>query len=385
MPFAYALIVSAFILFSTQGRQATAAGLNDDDLQVDFLNVGDGICVLVLCPMQDQARHVIIYDCGSANAKASKALDESEVVNYIGSRVNRLDQPPKTDIVVSHWDKDHLSYMGKVLNQVKNVGVILYPWSEKINAHNTTPVTTLVRQIDNTKKGHTENLGAWSSLAGGHASPVTCVPAKVEVLTMNSDIAEFKDNPKDPDSKSYSNSFDNDMSVILSVSYSGQRFLFLGDAGPYALGAALANAYQHRKSLEPLHATVLLAAHHGSNASLENGWFQSLFIQPKYVIFSAAGPNASGGFSWPNCTAVSAYAVGLENTTKHSLRCRKNTGVSDGQPGFQAYDNKDTDKAIWSLGQIGSMRFVVRPKGEKLEYCIFANGDIGKMRTDGCP
>lgn len=94
--------------------------LSAAELEVHFINVGQGDCTLIQCP---NGRNVLI-DCGSSG-KGDKERVRSYLLAELGSN-------PTIDVlVITHPDRDHYNFLPHVLAEVKVKKIVLTDDDEK--------------------------------------------------------------------------------------------------------------------------------------------------------------------------------------------------------------------------------------------------------------
>lgn len=111
-----ALVVGmTFLLPSGAAAESTPKSAIDTSLEmrVHFYNVGAGTCTLIECPGEDAQS--IIIDCGTIdgdwNEEGPKAMELRE-------RIQKTIAGRSTEVVLSHSDKDHVSLIPYVLENV---------------------------------------------------------------------------------------------------------------------------------------------------------------------------------------------------------------------------------------------------------------------------
>ncbi len=212
-------------------------GVAHADLDVHFLDVGQGDAVLVMCDGE-----AMLIDGGPT--AASQFL-----YSFLRQKVTELDV-----VVATHPHDDHIGGLSAALNAVP-VGVIYSPveqwdsisWEnlEKYAAAQGTPIVV-------PDEGDTFSLGA----------------ASVTILHCWPDAWA-----------------ENDMSIVLRIDYGSTSFLFTGDAEEMS-------EYMMIDAGVQLHADVLKVAHHGSRWSTSPEFIEA--VQPTWAVISCGEGNAYG-------------------------------------------------------------------------------------------
>lgn len=218
------------------------------DLQVHFLDVGQGDCTVVLCDGE-----AMVIDGGPRDAN-------QYVYSYIRNTLGlyHLDY-----VIATHPDADHVSGLAAVLNAVMAEVVV-------------TPVT----------EWHTATFEKMVRAANSQGAPLA-VPqegeafplggATVTVLHCMPEIIEY-DGEKDR------YLYVNDSSIVLRIDYGKTSFLVAADAEAYS-------EYMMIDSGMNLKADVLRVAHHGSSDATTMQFLQA--VRPEYAVISV-GKNTYG-------------------------------------------------------------------------------------------
>ena len=228
---------------------ASPSASGKPEIEVDFLDVGQGDAIFIKLPNGDQA----LVDGGPNDA----------VLNEIGRRMPPFDRKIE-HIVLTHPHADHLTGLVKVIERYE-VGEIIETdvsytsatfkrWQDDIKSRNV-PVR-LVRQ------GQTYDWGSG---------------VKLEVLWPDKSFSGVEDNAAD-------GAVMNDTSVIGRLRFGETGFMLTGDAeeGPQA---SLCNAIDAEK----LKSQVLKIAHHGSSGGTAECFLQK--VAPQTAVISAGKDN----------------------------------------------------------------------------------------------
>ncbi len=216
-----------------------AATTAEADLQIHFLDVGQGDAAIILCDGE-----AMMIDGGLPGASQF-------IYSYIRNTL-KLDMIEV--MVATHPHDDHIGGLAAALNAVP-VELIVSPvleWDSrpfnsmlKYAEAQGTPITTAF-------DGDTWHIG------GALVTVIVCWP---EAPTVN------------------------DMSIMLRIDYGSTSFVFTGDAGIMTEYIGVANSI-------PLKADVLKVGHHGSKTSSSLEFLTEVF--PAYAVISCGKGNSYG-------------------------------------------------------------------------------------------
>lgn len=228
-------------------------------LTVDFLDVGQGLSVLV-----HSDGHYLLYDGGDRTAS-------SFVVAYLKKQgVESLDY-----LIASHYDADHLNGLVGALN-VFPVTSILAPDYET----DTKIYQSFCRTIQ--EKGNTVV----------HPEPGTTYQLGDAQFTVLA-----------PSSDSYGD--ENDYSVVIRLTYGGSSFLITGDAGEKS-------EWEMLESGLTLQSDVLCLGHHGSSTASSAPFLNA--VKPSYAVISCGSGNSYGHPHKETLDRLKALGPGLFRT-----------------------------------------------------------------------
>lgn len=210
------------------------------DLQVYFLDVGQGDSTIVVCDGES-----IIIDGGSLSA--SDFL-YSFIRNTL--KLNHMDY-----MISTHPHEDHVGGLASVLNAVP-VDLILTPILEW-----------------NSKKF--ESMKEYAEMQG---TPIS-VPNEGDTLQLGG--ATITILHCWPEARDYSGT--NDMSIVVRIDYGETSFIITGDAEMYS-------EYMMIDSGLPLKADVLRVAHHGSYTACSQQFIDA--VNPTYSVISCGKGNS---------------------------------------------------------------------------------------------
>lgn len=211
---------------------------NNKDLEVHFINVGQGDCILIRMP---EGQGDILIDSGKKDEYID--MGTREVVPYL----RRLGIRSLDVFISTHSDNDHLGGAPSIFKELDIRSILipklkekdpLYKWLEEEYAS----------KIQEVKKGAEISVGE----------------AKITVL-----------NPLNK-----SNGDSNDDSIVLKLEYMGRKLLFTGDLGLVGMD---------RLEVQGERYEVIKAPHHGSDNSFRENLYKEL--NPQLVIFSVGKNN----------------------------------------------------------------------------------------------
>ena len=212
------------------------------DLEVHFLDVGQGDCAVVLCDGE-----AMVIDGGP---KAASGLVYSYIRNTLGR--TQIDY-----IVSTHPHVDHVGGLASVLNAAQ-ADLLL------------TPVLDWDSYAFRDMIRYAEEQGTAVAVPGQYDT-LKLGGATVTVLLCW------------PDAIRYGRT--NDSSIVLRIDYGNTSFLFTGDAEEWAEEMMLQDGVN-------LKADVLKVAHHGSAYSTSARFLRE--VSPRYAVISAGEGNQYG-------------------------------------------------------------------------------------------
>ncbi len=218
--------------------------IDEDELQVHFINVGNADCILVR-----QNDHNLLIDAG-------EVYHDEMLLDYFNRHgVEKLDL-----VIATHPHSDHIGAMSAIVAKIPIERFVLSYMPEEqesIMWFYTTMVEQLDErgvQVDEAKAGTVYELGM----------------ARVQILS--------------PSAQAYDVDDANDISVVSRLTFGDHAFLFTGDADADTEARLLEDGY-------PLDADVLKVAHHGSKTSTSPAFVKA--VSPSYAVFTC-GDNDYG-------------------------------------------------------------------------------------------
>ena len=212
------------------------------DLQVHFLNVGQGDCTIVLCDGE-----AMVIDGGPASASQF-------VFSYIR---NTLELQHVDYVISTHPHLDHVYGLSAVLNAVP-VDLILTPvlkWDSKAFNSMLKYAEAQGTPLSVPQEGDTLQLG------GATITILHCWPEAIEYGRTNNS------------------------SIVTRIDYGETSFIITGDAEDWSEYMMIDAGFN-------LKADVLRVSHHGSNTGSTMEFLKA--VQPEYAVISVGRDNGYG-------------------------------------------------------------------------------------------
>ena len=325
---------------------------------VIFLDTGQGLCAIVVCPNQPNVaeRNVVLSDCGSNDPSGGPRLQSARA---LFTQVVGPNDP--LSITLSHPDTDHYDEIAYLVSDHPVQNIIL---------GGTTPVGPN-GTVDPSTKYH--DFLTWVFFdkmlrpgGGGVNHDFRIVPNLPSGLP-----------PPDPVSLplcgqgpgnfyalvNNAGTSNNSQSLVTRFVFGNFSALFTGDADKPTNRVLLRYASQAVKS------TVVGAEHHGASTNGSNAPPFVIATRPKVVVYSA-GLNSNYGH--PRCGTASNYSPtnnpGLAASAQHELRCYD----------VDAFKAKNLDRAQYSTADSGAVIILSNGAqwqlwtcaGNRLEACL---------------
>lgn len=225
------------------------------ELNVTMLDVGQGECVGI----ETREHHVYLVDAGSTSKKKTGQYQIIPWLKYIGTR-------SVEGIFITHWDEDHISAVGELLDWSKSSRVKIRHIFLPDVALKDEALETLQQQIEEADVP-VEYLSAGECMMDG-ALQISCLHPYAKKV------------PEDR----------NDASLVLRLSQGDFQMLLTGDLEQSGEGWLVEQA--HPSAQNPLRCTILDAGHHG--ASNATGEALLDLAQPGLVLISCGKNNRYG-------------------------------------------------------------------------------------------
>ena len=256
------------------------------ELNVTMLDVGQGECVGI----ETREHHVYLVDAGSTSKKKTGQYQIIPWLKYIGTR-------SVEGIFITHWDEDHISAVGELLEWSKSSRVKIRRIFLPDVALKDEVLETLLQQIEEANVS-VEYLSAGEYMTDG-ALQISCLHPYAKKV------------PEDR----------NDASLVLRLSQGDFQMLLTGDLEKSGEDWLMEQARPATQN--PLRCTILDAGHHG--ASNATGEALLDLAQPGVVLISCGKNNRYGhpapetlqrleerGIRWYSTAEVGAIQVQVE-------------------------------------------------------------------------
>lgn len=232
------------------------------ELNVTMLDVGQGECVGI----ETREHHVYLVDAGSTSKKKTGQYQIIPWLKYIGTR-------SVEGIFITHWDEDHISAVGELLEWSKSSRVKIRRIFLPDVALKDEVLETLLQQIEEAEVS-VEYLSAGERMTDG-ALQISCLHPYAKKV------------PEDR----------NDASLVLRLSQDDFQMLLTGDleksGEDWLVEQARPAVEQPQPAAQnPLRCTILDAGHHG--ASNATGEALLDLAQPELVLISCGKNNRYG-------------------------------------------------------------------------------------------
>ena len=232
------------------------------ELNVTMLDVGQGECVGI----ETREHHVYLVDAGSTSKKKTGQYQIIPWLKYIGTR-------SVEGIFITHWDEDHISALGELLEWSKSSRVKIRRIFLPDVALKDEVLETLLQQIEEANVS-VEYLSAGEHMTDG-ALQISCLHPYAKKV------------PEDR----------NDASLVLRLSQGDFQMLLTGDleksGEDWLVEQARPAVEQPQPAAQnPLRCTILDAGHHG--ASNATGEALLDLAQPELVLISCGKNNRYG-------------------------------------------------------------------------------------------
>lgn len=232
------------------------------ELNVTMLDVGQGECVGI----ETREHHVYLVDAGSTSKKKTGQYQIIPWLKYIGTR-------SVEGIFITHWDEDHISAVGELLEWSKSSRVKIRRIFLPDVALKDEVLETLLQQIEEANVS-VEYLSAGERMTDG-ALQISCLHPYAKKV------------PEDR----------NDASLVLRLSQGDFQMLLTGDlersGEDWLVEQARPAVEQPQPAAQnPLRCTILDAGHHG--ASNATGEALLDLAQPGVVLISCGKNNRYG-------------------------------------------------------------------------------------------
>lgn len=263
----------------TDEDETAAREVSDPNMQVHFIDVGQGDATLILC--KDQA---ILIDTGSSEASI-------DILDYLDRKsVEKLDY-----LILSHGHEDHMGRGVDILEKIKVDHVICdfgnqEGYVQRLNNY----IKDMEIDVILPKDGEVYQVGEFSFTILMGRNPQLFSENEPEVTNVNN------------------------QSLAVKVVHGNNSFLFYGD------GELAYEQYLMEQKID-VSATVLKVPHHGAAASGSEAILDQ--IDPRYAVISSAPQEA---FGYPSNEVLQRLAL-KQITAFYTNKQGTVTAISDGE------------------------------------------------------
>jgi len=283
-----------------------AVAVRAGDLEVHFINVGQGDCTLVVFPSGKR----MLVDCGSLGGN----FDGDRVREYIKQRLDA--NYPRIDLLlITHPDRDHYNKLPEVLGDpdepLIRVSKVMY--SGTPDEYDSSGMDVWLDSFPKSKrivvKNDTYNVYPAKKLPGFTNDGVVVLAANVE--------SGFSPT--------------NARSIVLKITHGTFDVMLTGDATLDTDESILERFQNHMGELD---VEVWKAAHHGSSATASENSAWADAVRPEVVVFSAALQN---GFGHPNRILASKFKEYTVPAAAHSITMWEKKGQKSTEAAIEPY------------------------------------------------
>lgn len=202
-------------------------------MEVDFINVGKGDCILVTTD-----KHVMMIDTGYDETS-------SDVIRYLQEKgIKKIDK-----MIITHYDKDHVGGASEIMDRIEVKSIYMPDYEGEGNKYK-----KFIKYLNNKNKMNLVNYVTQDT--------------NMEVEGVKIDLYPPKGNNYDTD---------NDYSIVVKITNGMDSFLIPGDAEDKRIDELLGN--------EMLKCNVLKVPHHGVLGKNNIQFMEE--ANPQYAIFTS--------------------------------------------------------------------------------------------------
>ena len=315
-------------------------GPSKQQLEIHFLDVGQGDSTLVVCPNK---KHILI-DSGSF-----PMVKIDNVRDYILKKIDRYERKIDT-LVITHPDADHYNLVPEVLNGIPISRILMVgeeldyslrfqKWlrvhSDPNNAYSLIKKITVLDSKDFTPPTSSSKL-------------IDCGDAKVYILAAGIQAKTSRRNA---------------MSIVLMIRHGNIEAILTGDATQDT-----ENLIMERYSPDWLDADILKISHHGSvSTSPDPKWSQ--VVKPELAVISTSPFNKYGH---PRKEVIEQLEPFTKEWDEHVMKYfAKNEG------GYKLETIPEYDEAIFSMAANGNI--AISSNGQSYDVTFPPFGDDGAV------
>lgn len=290
------------------------------NLEINFLNVGQGDSTLIVCPN----KNTILIDSGSLSGVRVEDIED---------RFTQLIEPSGSDIdylVLTHPDADHYNLLEELLFQI--------PVGKSFFVGNKSDYKD--ERVYDWLKEYPASFNQLSfndfSLESTPSSKFDCGDAKIWVLAASVQSRKSRKNA---------------MSIVFMIRYGEFEAVITGDATH-----ATENIILERYTPEFLDIDVLKIGHHGSLAtSTSKKWAEVL--SPRAAFASSSSENSYGH---PRLEVIDRVKEYTESVQPHPFR----SGESIGNRKYKYTTNSEETEAVYSNSTSGHIKLISDGSGQ---------------------
>lgn len=255
------VLLISLLVSAISGWWQISSNKNEGNLQVSFLDVGQGDGIFIEAPNKVQ----IIIDTGP----------NGEILKSLSDKVSFFDQ--KLDaVILTHPDLDHIGGTVDLFNSY-DIPILIYATSSK-ETDATIEVANITVQKREVKEGDTIMIDPERNIY-------------LQILHPEKDYVSVDSN---------------DQSIVAKLIYGKTCFLLTGDASK-EVEMKVVKKYQNEIKCD-----VLKVGHHGSHTSTEEKFVG--FVSPKFAVISAGKDNKFGHPHKETIDTLSKFNVEIINT-----------------------------------------------------------------------
>lgn len=255
------VLLISLLVSAISGWWQISSNQNEGNLQVSFLDVGQGDGIFIEAPNKVQ----IIIDTGP----------NGQILKSLSYKVSFFDQ--KLDaVILTHPDLDHIGGTVDLFNSY-DIPILIYATSSK-ETDATIEVTNIPVQKREVKEGDTIMIDPERNIY-------------LQILHPEKDYVSVDSN---------------DQSIVAKLIYGKTCFLLTGDASK-EVEMKIVKKYQNEIKCD-----VLKVGHHGSHTSTEEKFVG--FVSPKFAVISAGKDNKFGHPHKETIDTLSKFNVEIINT-----------------------------------------------------------------------
>lgn len=275
---AVAAVITSVIMSLNGSESTDTASKTERDLEVRYIDVGQGDSTLVLLP---DGQNMLI-DAGT-NSGAKSLVKELK-----NSGIEKIDY-----LIATHPHEDHIGGMDNVINEFE-IGKIYMPKIDSSQTPTTKTYEDVLDAISEKNLKITQGKGGDRIIKGENLDVMFVAPNSSEYSDLNS------------------------YSIAVKVVYGKNSFLFMGDAEQDSEKEVVDSGYD-------IEANVLKCGHHGSNTATSKDFVER--VSPKYAIISCGKGNSYGHPNKETLDTLNEFGVKIYRTDTDGTVTVKSDGT----------------------------------------------------------